>query len=52
MNFYLLEGGTIPLYQQINLINKAHIIITQMRANCRRWSQCCLLYCGNGQPDN
>lgn len=32
--YYFFEGGTIPLYQQISLINNAKIIFTQIGANC------------------
>lgn len=34
LDYYGFEGGTIPLYQQISLINKAKNIITQIGANC------------------
>lgn len=33
-NYYFLQGGTIPLFKQIYLINNAKIIITQIGANC------------------
>ena len=34
LNYYFIEGGTIPLYQQIALIYSAKNIITQIGANC------------------
>lgn len=34
LGFYLFEGGKVPLFYQIALINQAKIIITQIGANC------------------
>lgn len=34
LGYYPFEGGTVALYQQISMINKANEIITQIGANC------------------
>jgi len=34
LDFEFFEGGTVPLFQQIAMINSADIIVTQIGANC------------------
>ena len=41
-DYYFFEGGKVPLYQQISLINNAKLIVTQIGANCDN-----IIFCNN-----
>jgi hypothetical protein len=41
-DYFFFEGGKVPLYQQISLINNAKSIVTQIGANCDN-----ILFCNN-----